>query len=240
MTGASPAASGPTGAPPPDLVTPARTVFGDRFDLAVSYAEILATDGVERGLIGPRETFRLWDRHLLNCAVIAELIPENATLIDVGSGAGLPGVVLALARPDLTVTLLEPMARRATFLTEVVARLELDRSVTVIRGRAEERAGRDLAEIVTARAVAPLDRLAAWCLPLTAVGGRLLAMKGASAAEEITEHGPVVERLGGESPVIRHCGVGLVDPPTTVVEVVRARVVPANPMKIKRRGRRRR
>ena len=236
---ASPAASGPAGAPPQELIAPARSVFGDRFDLAVSYAAILATDGVERGLIGPRETSRLWDRHLLNCAVVAELIPENATVIDVGSGAGLPGVVLALARPDLTVTLIESMARRTAFLTEVVSRLQLDGSVTVIRGRAEERAGHDLADIVTARAVAPLDRLAAWCLPLTAVGGRLLALKGASAAEEVAEHGPVVERLGGDPPVIRQCGVGLVDPPTTVVEVVRARMVPTNPVRSKRRGRRR-
>jgi 16S rRNA (guanine527-N7)-methyltransferase len=214
---------------PPELAETARTVFGDRLDLAVAYAEILATDGVIRGLIGPREAPRIWDRHLLNCAVVAELIPPRATVIDVGSGAGLPGMVLAVARPDLTVTLLEPLARRTAFLDEVVTALGLARSVTVVRARAEECVGPKArhpvppADIVTARAVAPLDRLAGWCLPLTAVGGRLLALKGASADAEVVEHRAVVERLGGDVPVVRRCGVGLIDPPTTVVEIVRVR-----------------
>lgn len=212
----------------PELAEAARALFGDRLDLAVAYAEMLVTDGVARGLIGPREAPRIWERHLLNCAVVSELVPLDAFLIDVGSGAGLPGVVLALARPDLSVTLIESMARRAAFLAEVVEKLGLDR-VTVVRGRAEDRTGpvRDVppADVVTARAVASLDRLAAWCLPLAAVGGRLLAIKGASAADEVEAHRALIGRLGGADPVIRHCGVGLIDPPAVVVEIVKTREV---------------
>ncbi|MFD6697315.1 16S rRNA (guanine(527)-N(7))-methyltransferase RsmG [Micromonospora aurantiaca (nom. illeg.)] len=233
---------------PPELAEAARALFGDRLDLAAAYAELLATDGVVRGLIGPRETPRLWERHLLNCAVVAERIPEGASVIDVGSGAGLPGLVLAIARPDLTVTLVEPLARRTAFLIEAVQRLGLTRDVRVFRGRAEEAAAgsRDReplsADIVTARAVAPLDRLASWCLPLVASGGRLVALKGASAADEITEHTEAVIRLGGGTPELHRCGEGVIDPPATVVEVVRERVVnPRRPKKPKRsRGGRRR
>ncbi|WP_327027341.1 16S rRNA (guanine(527)-N(7))-methyltransferase RsmG [Micromonospora sp. NBC_01739] len=213
---------------PPELAGAAGRLFGDRLDLAAAYAELLATDGVVRGLIGPREAPRIWDRHLLNCAVVGELIPNGATVIDVGSGAGLPGLVLAIARPDLRVTLLEPLARRTAFLTEAVEELGLD--VEVRRGRAEEAAtGPDplQADVVTARAVAPLDRLAAWCLPLAVLGGRLVALKGASAAEEIVEHAPAVHRLGGAEPVLHRCGEGIIDPPTVVVEIARDRLVGA-------------
>ncbi|MGN9908042.1 16S rRNA (guanine(527)-N(7))-methyltransferase RsmG [Phytohabitans sp. LJ34] len=217
--------SGPGGSPPGPLPVPAGALFGDRLDRAVAYAELLATEGVVRGLIGPREAPRIWDRHLLNCAVVAELIPEGASVVDVGSGAGLPGIVLAVARPDLTVTLVEPLARRTAFLAEVVTELDLDRTVEVVRARAEEVAGRSPADIVTARAVAPLDRLAGWCLPLAAIGGRLLALKGASAADEVAAHRDAIGRLGGATPVVRRCGVGLIDPPTTVVEIVRERAV---------------
>jgi 16S rRNA (guanine527-N7)-methyltransferase len=182
------------------------------------------TDAVVRGLIGPRESERLWDRHLLNCAVVEELVAPNARVIDVGSGAGLPGVVLAIARPDLTVVLIEPMARRAAFLSEVVAALGLDHT-KVVRARAEECArGRDRlepADIVTARAVAPLDRLAAWCLPLVTVGGRLLALKGESAADEVSTHRGAIARTGGGEALIRRCGEGIVPAPTTVVEIER-------------------
>jgi 16S rRNA (guanine527-N7)-methyltransferase len=204
----------------------ARALFGERLDLAIQYAELLATDGVVRGLIGPREAPRVWDRHLLNCAAVGELVPPGAVVVDVGSGAGLPGLVLAIARPDLSVVLVEPMARRTAFLSEVVAALGLDQSVTVLRARAEEAAGRlptGPAEVVTARAVAPLDRLAAWCLPLAKVGGRLLAIKGASAAEEAATYAAAVRRLGGGPPAIRICGADLLDPATTVMEVVRER-----------------
>jgi 16S rRNA (guanine527-N7)-methyltransferase len=211
---------------PESLVPAARVLFADRLPLVQRYADLLAGDGVVRGLIGPRETPRIWDRHLLNCAAIASFVPDGASVTDVGSGAGLPGIVLALARPDLTIVLVEPMARRTVFLEEAVAALDLGERVSVVRGRAEELAGRvALAPVVTARALAPLDRLAAWCLPLTSVGGRVLALKGASAAEEVAAHRVAVARLGGGTPVVRQAGVGLVPEPTTVVEIVRSRVV---------------
>ncbi|MEU6072584.1 16S rRNA (guanine(527)-N(7))-methyltransferase RsmG [Micromonospora sp. NPDC047074] len=220
---------------PPELAGAARTLFGDRIDLAAAYAELLATDGVVRGLIGPREAPRIWDRHLLNCAAVAERIPEGATVLDVGSGAGLPGLVLAIARPDLTVTLIEPLARRTSFLIETVQRLGLAKTVRVFRGRAEEAAtgstgvGPFSGDVVTARAVAPLDRLSTWCLPLVVRGGRLIALKGASAADEVAEHAETVARLGGGEPEVRRCGEGVIDPPTTVVEIVRERVVGPRP-----------
>jgi 16S rRNA (guanine527-N7)-methyltransferase len=202
-------------------------VFGDRLELAVAYARLLVTDGVVRGLIGPREAPRIWERHLINCAVMADIIPIGASVIDVGSGAGLPGIVLAVARPDLSIALVEPLARRTAFLSEAVAALGLESTVTVIRGRAEDvvdgpPAG---ADVVTARAVAPLDRLAGWCLPLARTGGRLLALKGSSAADEIAEHRTVLASLGAGEPVLRTCGAGLIDPPTTVVEIVKERDV---------------
>jgi 16S rRNA (guanine527-N7)-methyltransferase len=178
------------------------------------YAELLAGAGVERGLIGPREVPRLWERHLLNSAVLAELIPDGADVVDVGSGAGLPGLPLALVRPDLRVTLLEPLLRRSTFLQEAVPMLGLADRVRVVRGRAEDHAARY--DVVTARAVAPLDRLVGWCWPLVAVDGQLLAMKGSAAASEVADAG-----LSGAE--IIECGHGIVDPPTTVVRLRRVR-----------------
>jgi 16S rRNA (guanine527-N7)-methyltransferase len=211
---------------PSELVTAARQLFADRLPVAEAYADLLATDGVVRGLIGPREAPRIWDRHLLNCAVVVELIPVGAFVTDIGSGAGLPGIVLSVARPDLAVTLVEPLARRTVFLTEAVRALGLDARVAVVRGRAEEVALQlHPADIVTARAVAPLDRLARWCLPVTAVGGRLLAWKGASAAEEVAVHRDEIARLGGGPPTVRLCGSGLLNPPATVVEIARERTV---------------
>lgn len=197
----------------------AADIFGERLELAQRYVTALATDGVERGLIGPREVPRLWDRHLLNCAVLAELVPRGARVIDVGSGAGLPGIPLALARPDLTFSLLEPSVRRSTFLSEVVQLLELP-GVDVVRGRAEE-GRRTPVEVVTARAVAPLIRLVGWCLPLVAPAGRLLAIKGASAPAEVQAAADAVRAAGGLPATIRLCGCAVVDPPTTVVEIVR-------------------
>jgi 16S rRNA (guanine527-N7)-methyltransferase len=174
---------------------------------------------VERGLIGPREAPRIWDRHLLNCAVLGELVPSGVYVVDVGSGAGLPGIVLAVARPDLRISLVESLARRTAFLTEVVEELGLS-SVEVVRARAEECVNvLEPADVVTARAVAPLDRLASWCLPLARPGGVLLAIKGSSAADEIEEHRAAVRRLGGGSPSLVQCGTRLLPEPTTVVEI---------------------
>jgi 16S rRNA (guanine527-N7)-methyltransferase len=223
--------SGPLSSPPAPFLDAARSVFGDRLTLAEAYAELLITDGVVRGLMGPREAPRVWERHLLNCGVMSEMIPLGASVVDVGSGAGLPGIVLAVARPDLAITLVEPLARRTAFLSEVVTRLGLGPAVTVIRVRAEDLAdGPGTADVVTARAVAPLDRLAGWCLPLAAVGGRLLAVKGASALDEVAQHGDAIRRVGGSAPVIARCGIGVIDPPTTIVEIVRERnVVPQRP-----------
>ncbi|MGV4981674.1 16S rRNA (guanine(527)-N(7))-methyltransferase RsmG [Streptomyces sp. NPDC001709] len=197
----------------------AREVFGDRFADAVRYAELLAEAGVQRGLIGPREVPRLWERHLLNCAVLSEAVPEGVTVCDVGSGAGLPGIPLALVRDDLNITLLEPLLRRTNFLTEVVELLGLDH-VTVVRGRAEEVLGK-LApvHVVTARAVAPLDRLAAWGIPLLRPYGEMLALKGDTAEEELKAAATALSKLGAVETSILHVGEGVVDPPSTVVRV---------------------
>ncbi|MGQ0575943.1 MAG: 16S rRNA (guanine(527)-N(7))-methyltransferase RsmG [Pseudonocardia sp.] len=199
---------------------PASTVFGDRLALARRYAEHLATSGVERGLMGPREAPRVWERHVLNCAVVAELIPDGARVVDIGSGAGLPGIPLALARPDLRIVLIEPLARRVEWLAEVLDDLALD--VRVERGRAEEVSVRQRwegADVATARAVAPLARLAGWALPLVRPGGRMLAVKGASAPDEVARDAVAVHRVGGGRPEVVRCGIGVIDPPSTVVVV---------------------
>jgi 16S rRNA (guanine527-N7)-methyltransferase len=186
------------------------------------YVALLAGPGVERGLIGPRETDRLWSRHVANCAVLEELVAPDARVGDVGSGAGLPGIPLALVRPDLRVVLVEPLLRRATFLTEAVDQLGLAERVEVLRGRAEDQ--RDLGlDVVTARAVAALDKLAGWSLPLVRVGGELLALKGSTAADEVEAAHDALERIGGGQAEVLQCGHGVVDPPTTVVRVVRLR-----------------
>lgn len=187
------------------------------------YRDLLAGPGTERGLIGPREVDRLWDRHILNCAVVADpklgLIPEGASVADVGSGAGLPGVVWAIVRPDIRVTLVEPLLRRATFLTEAVVDLNLTSRVSVERARAEDllKSGWAPVDVVTARAVAALDKLAGWTLPLAKDGGALVALKGASAGEEVAEAKPILEKLGVRSVDVIACGSGVVDPETTVV-----------------------
>lgn len=211
-----------------DLSPEAAAVFGDAVELAQRYADLLATDGVTRGLIGPRETARLWDRHLLNCAVVAELLPERGELVDIGSGAGLPGIVLAMLRPGLHVVLLEPLLRRSVFLEECVSALGL-RNATVVRARAEAVISRGdrlpvsariTADVATARAVAPLDRLVGWAAPLLRPGGELLAIKGQSAAAELAAAKPVLARLGVRSAEVLQAGHGRVVSATTVVRVV--------------------
>lgn len=198
----------------------AAAVFGERLPQARTFAEMLATDGVVRGLIGPREADRLWSRHVLNCAAPAELIPPDARVVDVGSGAGLPGVVLAIARPDCRVVLLEPLERRVRFLTEAVERLGLTNSL-VVRGRAQDAPleARE-ADVVVSRAVAPVGRLAGWCAGLARPDGLILALKGSTAAEELERDRAEVAAAGLRAPgVVRLDGVA---GPAFVIRAVRA------------------
>lgn len=197
----------------------AREIFGAALPAAERYVALLAGAGVERGLIGPREADRLWDRHLLNCAVVAEIIKPDARVVDLGSGAGLPGIVLGILRPDLTIVLLEPLLRRVTFLSECVAELGLP-NVTVRRARAEDAKGSLSGDVVTARAVAPLDRLLGWGLPLLRPGGELLAFKGERAEAELGAAGPVLREFGVRTAELLQVGHGKVEPPTTIVRVV--------------------
>lgn len=209
------AVSRETGSPDQELI---ERVIGAQAALAYRYAELLVGPGVERGLLGPREAPRVWDRHILNCAVVAHTLPERARVCDLGSGAGLPGVVLAIARPDVDVTLLEPLLRRATFLGDVVEDLGLT-NARVHRGRAEEMNVEMTYDVVTARAVAPLSTLAGWALPLVRAGGHLLALKGSNASEELDAARQVLRRFGVPHAEIELHGVGMVEPPTTVVRI---------------------
>lgn len=226
MSGVTAAGFGIADVPTPDgqRVAPpapsgATQVFGDRLALARRFTALLADTGVSHGLIGPREVPRLWDRHVLNCAVIHPAIAAGQMVIDVGSGAGLPGLALAIARPDLDLHLVEPMLRRTNWLSMAVDELELT-NVTVYRGRAEQFWGVLSAPVVTARAVARLGELAGWCLPLVLPGGSMLALKGSRAAEELEADRAVVRRLGAVAEVIESFGRGVVDPETTVLRVV--------------------
>lgn len=172
----------------------AQSLFGPELPRAAEYARRLTGPGIERGLIGPGEAGRIWERHLLNCAVVARLIPPDASVADIGSGAGLPGIVLALLLPDARITLIEPMARRVDFLDECVSALGIG-NTEIVRGRAEELAGQLAADVVTSRAVAPLGRLAALSIPLARPGGQVVAIKGGSAAEELTRCRGELRRL---------------------------------------------
>ena len=185
---------------------------------AERFAELLATEGVVRGLIGPREAPRLWERHLLNCAVLEQVIAANSTVCDIGSGAGLPGLVLAIARPDLTITLVEPLLRRTTFLDEVVEELGLS-GVEVVRGRAEQLHGERRFDVVTSRAVAPLSRLLEWSMPLVSPHGAMVAMKGSSIEDEIADAGALLAGYGCAHPEVRVLGADLLESPTTTVRV---------------------
>jgi 16S rRNA (guanine527-N7)-methyltransferase len=198
-------------------------VFGAALPDAERYVARLASDGVTRGLIGPREVPRLWQRHVLNSAAVAEAVPQDARVVDVGTGAGLPGVPLALARPDLRLTLVEPMARRVEFLEEVVAELGR-RDWQVVRGRAEERSvitAVGPVDVVTARAVAALPRLVGWCRGLLRPGARLVALVGARAVEELPGMLPELHAAGMRDVHARAVGAGLGEAATTVVVMTR-------------------
>jgi len=199
---------------PPEGAT---SVFGPSLRDAEAYARILGTRGVEWGVIGPREVPRLWDRHLLNCAVLTELIDVGCrTLADIGSGAGLPGIVLAMLLPQVRVTLVEPLERRVKFLTECVVELNLG-NVAVVRSRAEDLAGKLAVDVVTARAVAPLDRLVPLAAGLVRRGGVVLAVKGSGAGEELAKAQPALRRIGARGAEVLRAGHGKVSPATTVV-----------------------
>jgi 16S rRNA (guanine527-N7)-methyltransferase len=196
-------------------------LFGPAIESARRFTSLLATHGVERGLIGPREVPRLWERHLLNCGLLAELVPGDATVVDIGSGAGLPGLVIAMLRPQVRMTLLEPMLRRTVFLGECIAELGLG-NVTVCRGRAEDMAGVIRADIATSRAVAPLGRLAELSAGLVRPGGTILALKGDQAEAELDQAGTILRTLGVRSAEVLKVGQGIVEPPATVVRIFTA------------------
>ncbi|MCW1248653.1 16S rRNA (guanine(527)-N(7))-methyltransferase RsmG [Acaricomes phytoseiuli] len=196
----------------------AARVFGERLPLAERYVWHLATSGIERGLIGPREVPRLWDRHVLNCAVVSELISEGMHVADVGSGAGLPGLCLALVREDLSLTLIEPLERRVLWLEEVVADLDLGQQVTVLRSRSEQAVSEVNCDVVTARAVSALTKLLPLTIPLLHGSGELLAVKGRSAEREIQEAAKALVKYRAEDPEVLTVGRFLPEP-TTVVRV---------------------
>lgn len=200
----------------------AQSLFGDRLELAQRYVEHLASSGIVRGLIGPREAPRLWGRHVLNCAVVEELIPQDARVADVGSGAGLPGLCLAIARPDLELTLIEPLERRVTWLNEIVQDLQLE-NVQVLRARGEqveELPGGSAPDVVTARAVSALGGLLDFTLPLLQGSGELLALKGRSAQQEIDKARKQLKRHRVAQTEVLTLGSELLEEPTTVVRVV--------------------
>ena len=218
-----------TDVPPPVAAAPpppaeAVEVFGEQLALARRYADLLATTGIAHGLVGPREAERLWERHLVNCAVMESLLPGGTSVVDIGSGAGLPGIVLAIVRPDLQVHLVEPLLRRTTWLGTALEELALD-NVTVHRGRAEEMSL--LAPVVTARAVASLDKLVRWSFPLLEPGGRLLALKGAAAQRELDDARSMLSSWGVNVAGLHVVGEGRVSDPVRVVEIVRPEVLPA-------------
>lgn len=194
----------------------AAEVFGPALELAERYAELLTTTGTERGLLGPREAERVWERHLLNCAVVSELVPAGATVVDVGSGAGLPGLPLAIARPDLTVRLVEPQLRRTNWLDVVVQALNLADRVSVVRSRAEH-LGAGTADVVTSRAVAPLSALLPMSARLCVDHGLVLAIKGRAAHVELKAVYGDCAVWGLADAHVALCGSASLEEPTTVV-----------------------
>ena len=224
--------------PVPPAPDAAKTVFGPRLDLAQRYAELLADTGVEWGLLGPHEIERIWERHLLNCGVVVELLEPGERVADIGSGAGLPGLALAIAEPRLDVVLIESLLRRSEFLRMVVTELGL--GVEVLRGRAEDPAVRESAggcDAVVSRAVAPLDKVARWSMALLRPGGRMLAIKGERAPAELREHRRVLTSLGAADARVVECGVKHLSPPTTVVVARRAKPDPVRNVRRRRSNR---
>lgn len=175
--------------------------FGDAFPAVDRFAHELSVQGELRGLIGPREIGRIWDRHILNSAAVVQYLPQTGTIVDIGSGAGLPGLVIAAMRPEAEVILIEPMERRCTWLNEMTETLGLT-NVEVKRGRAEEFHDAFEADVVTARAVAALDKLARWSLPLLRHGGELIILKGRNVEAEIEPARKVLKKFKMSPPEI--------------------------------------
>lgn len=194
----------------------AEAIFGSRVDLARGYARMLANDSDELGLLGPRELDKIWSRHILNSAVVAELVSAGELVADVGSGAGLPGIPMAIAAPKSHFVLIEPMDRRASWLQGVVQELGLE-NIEVIRARAEELDGGQF-NVVTARAVAALNKLLRLCVPLLKPGGRVIALKGSKAAEEIEAAKTLQKKLKIQGFEIVSCGEEFLSEPTSVVQ----------------------
>jgi 16S rRNA (guanine527-N7)-methyltransferase len=215
----------------------ASAIFGPRLEIAQRYAEMLAGAGVERGLLGPHEVDRLWERHLLNSAVVNELLDAGDRVVDIGSGAGLPGLPLAIARPDLQIVLLEPLLRRSDFLREVVSELSLP--VEVVRGRAEEPWVREQIgekDAAVSRAVASLDKLTKWSMPLLRPDGRMLAIKGERAPDEVQQHRRVMVAMGAVDVRVVTCGANYLRPPSTVVLARRGKSARHRPARVTNRG----
>jgi 16S rRNA (guanine527-N7)-methyltransferase len=213
--------------PPPEI---ARTIFGPRLDVAQQYAELLADVGVEWGILGPHEVDRIWERHLLNCAAVAELLKPGDRVVDIGSGAGLPGLPLAITEAGLHVILVESLLRRTEFLRLAVSELGCD--VEVVRGRAEDSAVRQSVggcDAAVSRAVAALDKVTRWSLAFLRPGGRMLAIKGERALDELRQHRRVMTALGAEDARVVECGVNYLSPPTTVVVARRGKPAPGRP-----------
>jgi 16S rRNA (guanine527-N7)-methyltransferase len=178
-----------------------KAYLGDAYDGVARYAELLRDQGELRGLIGPREVPRIWERHILNSAAVVPYLPMGGSVADIGSGAGLPGIVIAVMRPELDVILVEPMERRTTWLSEVVAELGLT-NVQVKRGRAEEYHEAFEADAVTSRAVAALSKLVRMSMPLVRVGGELVILKGRNVAQEIEPARKVLRKFSAAEPEI--------------------------------------
>lgn len=211
----------PEQAPRPDASERAAVehYFGDRAEAAQRFVGHLASTGIERGLLGPREVPRLWSRHVLNCAAVSEALPQGALVADVGSGAGLPGIALALSRPDLMMVLVEPLDRRCQWLDEVVEDLGLSDRVDVVRARAEQVVDELDADIVTARAVTALRTLVPLTLPLLHRHGELVALKGRSAGAEVDKAEKIIRRHRGHDVRIESLGESVLQEPTTVVRI---------------------
>ncbi|WP_261624911.1 16S rRNA (guanine(527)-N(7))-methyltransferase RsmG [Nesterenkonia marinintestina] len=212
------------GGPPPEMTAAERSaaeaIFGDRLPLVERYVEHLCSTGLEHGLLGPREIPRMWSRHVLNCAVLGAELPSGGTVADVGSGAGLPGIALALVRDDVDFQLIEPMERRVQWMDTVIRDLGLS-NVELIRARAEEVSDEVMADVVTARAVSALKKLLPLTVPLLDDDGELMLIKGRSAADEIEAAGKALSRHRMRRPEIMLLGEDLLDEPTTVVRIRR-------------------